>query len=63
MLLFLDTTVGADTSSENEMEKSSRHAVAINDYPQAVVVKGKVYVGGGKASSNKAQLTVMVYDS
>ena len=31
-------------------------------YPQAVVVKGKVYVGGGDASSDTERQTVIVYD-
>ena len=34
---------------------------AMIDYPQAVVVKGIVCVGGGKAPLNKIQQTVMVY--
>ena len=32
------------------------------DYPQVVVFKGKVYIGGGNASSNRERQTVIVYD-
>ena len=31
-------------------------------YPQAVVFKGKVYIGGGEASSDREMQTVVVYD-
>ena len=31
-------------------------------YPQVVVFKGKVYIGGGVASSDRERQTVMVYD-
>ena len=30
-------------------------------YPQVVVFKGKVYIGGGVASSNRERQTVIVY--
>ena len=34
----------------------------VHDHPQAVVVKGKVYIGGGRAYTDIQQQTVMVYD-
>ena len=34
----------------------------MGSYPQVVVFKGKAYVGGGEASSDREMQTVMVYD-
>ena len=34
----------------------------MSHYPQVVVLKGRVYIGGGQASSNRERQTVMVYD-
>ena len=34
----------------------------VYDYPQVVVFKGKVYIGGGWASSDREMQTVIVYD-
>ena len=34
----------------------------MSDYPKVLVFKGKVYIGGGYASSTRERQTVMVYD-
>ena len=34
----------------------------MSGYPRVVVFKGKVYIGGGGASSDRERQTVMVYD-
>ena len=37
-------------------------SIGMSFYPQAVVLKGKVYVGGGSAINNAQNTIVMCYD-
>ena len=37
-------------------------SIGMSFYPQAVVLKGKVYVGGGSAINNNQNTIVMCYD-
>ena len=42
--------------------KKSKMPFGISEYPQVAVLKDKVYIGGGNASSEEERKTVIVYD-